>query len=72
MEKLSFEELSTINGGFNWEGIVSGIILGAVGVGSLAIAVTPGLNVIAAAGIAYAGSWGIAGGAMSTVYGLVA
>lgn len=72
MKELTNNEMIEINGGFNWGGIVSGVIFGAVGVGCLAIAATPGLNVIAAAGVAYAGSWGIAGGAMSTIYGLVA
>ena len=66
------KEIYEINGGFNWGGIISGAIFGSVGVGCLAIAATPGLNVIAAAGAAYAGSWGIAGGAMSTIYGLIA
>lgn len=68
---FSFNELSQIDGGFNWEGILSGAMLGAVGVGCVAIAMTPGLNVVAAASAAYVGSWGLAGGAMATIYGLV-
>lgn len=72
MIDLTYNEMSEVNGGFNLDGILSGVILGAVGVGCLAVAVTPGLNVAVAAGAAYAGSWGIAGGTMSTIYGIVA
>ena len=32
----------------------------------------PGLNVVAAAGLAYAGSWGLAGGITMGLYGLIA
>lgn len=72
MRELTNYEMLELNGGFNLEGIVSGVIFGAVGVGCLAIAVTPGVNVIAAAGVAYVGSWGLAGGAVATIYGVVA
>lgn len=59
-----------VNGGINGEAIFGGICLAATAVGCIAIAATPGVNVIAAA-CAYAGSWAIAGSVTSTVYGLV-
>lgn len=71
MVELTQMDVLEINGGFNLEGIISGVVIGAVGVGCLAIAMTPGLNVVAAAGVAYAGSWGLAGGAAATIYGIV-
>ena len=71
MNELSYLDMCQINGGFNWGGILSGVIFGAIGVGCLAIALTPGLNIVAAACVAYIGSWGIAGGIVSTIYGIM-
>lgn len=71
MRELDCLEVMGIDGGVNAEGLVSGVLFGCVGVGCLAIAITPGLNVVAAAGLAYAGSWGLAGAVASTTYGII-
>ena len=70
--KLEYSELQEINGGFNLGDVIAGALFVAVGVGCLAVAVTPGLNVVAAASVAYAGSWGLAGGVTTTIYGCIA
>ena len=70
--ELNSLELEQIDGGFSFKAICAGVIFAAAGVGCLAIAATPGVNIAVAAGVAYAGSWGISGGVVSTIYGVVA
>lgn len=69
---INYDELQMVNGGFQGEEVVGGAVLVAIGVGCLAGACVPGLNVAACAGLAYLGSWGLAGGATMGIYGLVA
>ena len=66
---LSNEELMTVDGGFRGDYIVAGALFACTGIGCMAIALTPGLNVIGAAAIAYAGTWGVSLGAVSTIAG---
>lgn len=68
--ELMSDELDFINGGADAGTIVAGGLFFAVGVGCLAIAAVPGVNVVAAAAVAYAGSWGLAGGITTTIIGI--
>lgn len=67
---MTESELSNVTGGFDAWTVVSGVGVVAAGVGLMAIAVVPGVNVVAAAAVAYAGSWGIAGGVTILAFGL--
>lgn len=69
---INYDELQIINGGFKGEDVFGGALIFVTGVGLLAAACVPGVNVVAAAGLAYAGSWGLAGGVFMTTYGFVA
>lgn len=69
---INNDELFVINGGFKGEDVAGGAMIFIVGVGLVAAATVPGLNVVAAAGLAYAGSWGLAGGITMGLYGLIA
>ena len=71
---INNDELFVINGGFKGEDVAGGSMIFIVGVGLVAAATVPGpgLNVVAAAGLAYAGSWGLAGGITMGLYGLIA
>ena len=70
-QDLNTNELLVIDGGVSGEHILAGITFAAVGVGCWAIALTPGVNVVAVAALTYAGAWGIAGGVASATYGAV-
>lgn len=70
--ELSVQEMENVDGGIDGEYILAGITFAALGVGCLAIATVPGLNVLAAAGVAYVGTWGVSGGIASVAYGCVA
>lgn len=69
---INNDELFVINGGFKGEDVAGGAMIFITGVGLVAAAAVPGLNVVAAAGLAYAGTWGLAGGITMGIYGLVA
>lgn len=71
-ESVSNDELFQIDGGFDIGSVVGGVLIVTTGVGCLAVACVPGVNVVAAACVAYAGSWGLAGGIALTTYGFVA
>ena len=66
---LTENELFELDGGVSWEHIAAGATFTAIGIGCIAIAVIPGVNVLAATGLALAGSWGIARGTFSIAYG---
>jgi hypothetical protein len=66
---LDNAELMEINGGANGWTILGGVLTVAAGVGLCAAALVPGLNVVAVAGLAYLGSWGVSGGTALAVYG---
>ena len=68
-EMISSDELLLIDGGINGGAVYCGFVSCCIGVGLFAIAATPGVNIVAAAGAAYLGSWGIAGGIPATTYG---
>lgn len=71
-EIISNEDLIFIDGGFDLGAVYAGFVSGCIGVGLLAVAATPGLNIVAAAGAAYVASWGLAGGVTLITYGCVA
>ena len=71
-ETVALEKLEAINGGFSFKHVISGALFFTVGVGCLAVATIPGVNVVAAAGVAYLGSWGTAGGTVTSIYGIIA
>ncbi len=68
---LDQQELFAVDDGADWGAAAGGALIFTAGAGCLAIACVPGVNVVAAAAVAYAGSWGIAGGVTATMYGLV-
>ncbi|WP_054742626.1 hypothetical protein [Cellulosilyticum ruminicola] len=67
---LNQEELEFIDGGVDGNYLFAGAVFAAVGVGCLAAATGIGAPVGAAL-VAYAGSWGLAGGVTCGTIGLV-
>lgn len=68
---LDYNDLTLINGGVDGNYIFAGAVSGLIGVGLIAAAVTPGVNVVAAAALAYGGTWAGSLAVTSTIYGAV-
>ena len=71
-QDLTTSDLFEVDGGVSVEHIAAGATFVAVGVGCMAIACIPGVNMAVAAGLVIAGAWGIAGGCTSVLYGCFA
>lgn len=71
VNQLTCKQLIFIDVAINWDDIFVDTIGGLMGVGLVAAACTPGLNVVVAAGLAYGGSWEGDSCITSTIIGFV-